>query len=467
LDPILIVDDDRSIRELLTMHLEERGYGVLAASSAAEGARLAAKAQPSAIVLDMRLPDGSGIDLLPALREQASESPVLMITAHHDMATTILAMKAGAFDYLHKPLDIEAFDQALARALELRRLSRSPDALPVGASDSLANLVGASRPMQRLFKELGKVAGSRAAVLIQGESGTGKEMIARILHSYGQAPGETRPFIAINCSALVETLLETELFGHEKGAFTGAVQSKAGRFELAQDGTVFLDEIGELSLSLQSKLLRVLQEREFERVGGTRSIAVRARVLAATHRDLASDVRAGLFRADLYQRLKVVTLRVPPLRERREDIPLLVEHLLSRINQRLHKRLRRVPRQSLMLLQERHWPGNVRELENVLTRAAVLSDGDVLLEEHLREAAEQPDELPALEPPRAPSPRSPATASGLPASLEEALSLDELERQHIERVYLLAGRHKGRTCRILGISRPTLERKLQKYRLAD
>ncbi len=468
MEPILIVDDDRSIRELLTMHLEERGYSVLAASSAEDGARLAAKAQPSAIVLDMRLPDGSGIDLIPALRESASESPVLMITAHHDMATTILAMKAGAFDYLHKPIDIEAFDQALARALEQRRLSRAPDSLPVGTSDSLANLVGASRPMQRLFKELGKVAASRAAVLIQGESGTGKEMIARILHSYGQAPGETKPFVAVNCSALVETLLETELFGHEKGAFTGAVQSKAGRFELAQDGTVFLDEIGELSLSLQSKLLRVLQEREFERVGGTRSIPVRARVLAATHRDLAADVNAGLFRADLYQRLKVVTLRVPSLRERREDIPQLVEHLLSRINQRLHKRLRRVPRQSLQLLQDRPWPGNVRELENVLTRAAVLSDGDILLEEHLREAVEPHEPLPAeMSPVRDTRPARGTAGGGELTSLEGALSLDDLERGHIARVYLLAGQHKGRTCKILGISRPTLERKLRKYGIED
>ncbi len=422
MEPILIVDDDRSIRELLTMHLEERGHAVLAAGSGSEGVRLAARAQPAVIVLDMRLPDGSGIDLLPLLREQTPESPVLMITAHHDMASTILAMKAGAFDYLHKPIDIEAFDQALGRALELRRLSRAPDSLPVGAGDPLAGLVGASRPMQRLFKELGKVAGSRATVLIQGESGTGKEMIARILHSYGQAPGVSRPFVAINCSALVDTLLESELFGHEKGAFTGATQSKLGRFELAEDGTVFLDEIGDMSLSVQSKLLRVLQEREFERVGGTRSIPVRARVLAATHRDLAADVRARLFRGDLYQRLKVVTLHVPPLRERREDIPLLVEHLLGRINQRLHKRLRRVPRQSLQLLQERTWVGNVRELENVLTRAAVLSQGDVLLEEHLIEAAEAAEETGEVGP-LSPLPRATREALREPL-LESPGSLD-------------------------------------------
>jgi two-component system response regulator AtoC len=464
------------------MHLEERGFGVLAASSAAEGARLAAKAQPSVIVLDMRLPDGSGIDLLPALREQASESPVLMITAHHDMASTILAMKAGAFDYLHKPIDIEAFDQALGRALELRRLSRAPDALPVGALDPLEGLVGTSRPMQRLFKELGKVSASRATVLIQGESGTGKEMIARILHSYGQAPGEAKPFVAINCSALVDSLLESELFGHEKGAFTGAVQTKLGRFELAQDGTVFLDEIGDMSISVQGKLLRVLQEREFERVGGTRTIQVRARVLAATHRDLAADVRAGLFRGDLYQRLKVVTLSVPPLRERKDDIPVLVESLLARINQRLHKRLRRVPRQSLLILQEREWLGNVRELENVLTRAAVLSQGEVLLEEHLREAVEQSREPadvampmrqrdPRMDPPalaRPPDLHGPGPELvDVPSSLDGVASLEDLERAHVSRVYALAGRHKGNTCRVLGISRPTLERKLRKYGLSN
>jgi two-component system response regulator AtoC len=372
-----------------------------------------------------------------------------MITAHHDMATTILAMKAGAFDYIHKPIDIRALDVALDRALEVRRLSRGTDFLSVEAQRAvnLDDIVGASPPMQRLFKDVGRVAASRATVLIHGESGTGKELIARVIHSYSAG---AKPFIGINCSAIVDTLLESELFGHEKGAFTGAVASKIGKFELAEDGSIFLDEIGELSQNLQAKLLRVLQERELERVGGVKRIPVRARILAATNRDLADEVAAGRFREDLYQRLKVVTLSIPPLRDRREDIPLLVEHLLVKINQRLHKNLRRVPRETLEKLMARPWPGNVRELENVLTRAAVLSQGDLLLEEHLVEAS-RPELRPAASPP-------PPVDGPVP-------TLHELERAHIERVFAMTKGHKGRACQILGISRPTLERKLRKYGL--
>jgi two-component system, NtrC family, response regulator AtoC len=449
MDRILIVDDDRSIRELLSMHLEERGFGVMSAATGAEGFRLAAEASPSAIVLDMRLPDASGIDLIPELKKRAAEAPVLMITAHHDMATTILAMKAGAFDYIHKPIDIQAFDLALDRALEVRRLSKGTDYLSVegGGAFKMDDIVGTSPAMLQLFKDVGRVAASRATVLIQGESGTGKELIARVIHSYS-AP--QNPFIGIDCSAIVETLLESELFGHEKGAFTGAVQTKPGKFELAGEGSIFLDEIGELSQNLQAKLLRVLQEREVERVGGVRRIPIRARILAATNRDLAEEVRAGRFREDLYQRLKVVTLRLAPLRERVEDIPLLVEHLLVKINQRLHKNLRRVPREVIEKLQKRPWPGNVRELENVLTRAAVLSQGDMLLQEHLIDQVGM------------------QRSETLPRTVDSRVAtLDEVERDHIVRVWALAKGHKGKTCQMLGISRPTLERKLKKYGIAD
>jgi len=448
-DRILIVDDDRSIRELLSMHLEERGFGVDSAATGAEGFRMAEQSPPAAIVLDMRLPDASGIDLIPELKKRAAEAPVLMITAHHDMATTILAMKAGAFDYIHKPIDIQAFDVALDRALEVRRLSKGTDYLSVEQNRAfkMDDIVGTSPAIQQLFKDVGRVAASRATVLIQGESGTGKELIARVIHSYS-AP--QKPFIAINCSAIVDTLLESELFGHEKGAFTGALQAKPGKFELAEDGSIFLDEIGELSQNLQAKLLRVLQEREVERVGGVRRIPIKARILAATNRELADEVKASRFREDLYQRLKVVTLSLPPLRDRPEDIPILVEHLIMKINQRLHKNLRRVPREVLEKLQKRAWPGNVRELENVLTRAAVLSQGDMLLEEHLLE--------------QKPSSRPPPTEAPAPRD-DRIPTLDEIERAHIARVWNFTAGHKGKTCQILGISRPTLERKLHKYRL--
>jgi len=432
------------------MHLEERGFGVMSAATGAEGFRLAAEASPAAIVLDIRLPDVSGIDLIPELRKRAAEAPVLMITAHHDMASTILAMKAGAFDYIHKPIDIQAFDVALDRALEVRRLSKGTDYLSVegGGAFKMDDIVGTSPPMLQLFKDVGRVAASRATVLIQGESGTGKELIARVIHSYS-AP--QKPFIGIDCSAIVDTLLESELFGHEKGAFTGAVQTKPGKFELAEEGSIFLDEIGELSQNLQAKLLRVLQEREVDRVGGVRRIPIRARILAATNRDLAEEMRTGRFREDLYQRLKVVTLRLPPLRERAGDIPLLVEHLLVKINQRLHKNLRRVPREVIEKLQRRPWPGNVRELENVLTRAAVLSQGDMLLQEHLVDQGGIPR----------------SEARPLPSVVDgRVATLDEVERDHIVRVWTLARGNKGKTCQMLGISRPTLERKLKKYGIA-
>src|SRR5256712_2768140 len=450
MDRTLIVDDDRSIRELLSMHLAERGFGVRSAATGAEGFRLPAEASRAAIVLDMRLPAASGIDLIPELKKRAAEAPVRMITAPHDMASTILAMKAGAFDYIHKPIGIQAFDVALDRALEVRRLSKGTDYLSVegGGAFKMDDIVGSSPPMQQLFKDVGRVAASRATVLIQGESGTGKELIGRVIQRYS-AP--QKPFIGIDCSAIVDTLLESELFGHEKGAFTGAVQTKPGKFELAEEGSIFLDEIGELSQNLQAKLLRVLQEREVDRVGGVRRIPIRARILAATNRDLAEEMRTGRFREDLYQRLKVVTLRLPPLRERAEDIPLLVEHLLVKINQRLHKNLRRVPREVIEKLQRRPWPGNVRELENVLTRAAVLSQGDMLLQEHLVDQGGIPR----------------SEARPLPSAVDgRVATLDEVERDHIVRVWTLAKGHKGKTCQMLGISRPTLERKLKKYGIA-
>jgi len=316
-------------------------------------------------------------------------------------------------------------------------------------SDALLGICHSSK-MQPIRDLVSKVAATNTTVLLRGESGVGKEVVARAIHK--ASPRAARQFLKVNCAALPGELLESELFGHEKGAFTGAVQMKPGKFELAGEGSIFLDEIGELSQNLQAKLLRVLQEREVERVGGVRRIPIKARILAATNRDLAEEMRSGRFREDLYQRLKVVTLRLPPLRERIEDIPPLVEHLLVKVNQRLHKNLRRVPREVIERLQKRAWPGNVRELENVLTRAAVLSQGDMLLEEHLvdESATARVDATPPA-----------------PAASGKIATLDEVERDHIVRVWTLTKGHKGRTCQMLGISRPTLERKLKKYRIAN
>jgi two-component system response regulator AtoC len=406
----------------------------------------------------MMLPDRSGLEIIDALKSICGDAPILIVTAHHDMETTIRAMKAGAFDYLHKPFsDPAALDLVVTRALKVRALSRRAASVDTETSSvRLGDIVGSSPLMQELVKEIGKVAASQATVLITGESGTGKELFARVIHNYTH--DEPRPFIGINCSAIVDTLLESELFGHEKGAFTGATTIKQGKFELAEDGTIFLDEIGDMSLMLQAKLLRVLQEREFERVGGVKRIRLRARVIAATHRDLAQEVAAGRFREDLYQRLKVITLHLPPLRERREDIPALVHHLLEKINEKVHKRVTRVPEEVLALLTRLPWRGNVRELENVLTRAVVLSPGEVLLA----------DGLPTADPAGPEGESLQRWLSGRPEERpEEIPTLEEAERVLILRALAATRGHKGKTCQVLGISRPTLERKLQKYGVVE
>ncbi len=464
METLLLVDDDASLLETLGMHFEdlrdESGprFAVHTAGTVAEALQVAGKVSPDLLIVDMMLPDGSALDFLPELKRVAGDAPILIVTAHHDMETTIRAMKLGAFDYLHKPFDNPAaLDMVVQRALEVRRLSRRAASVPMDKPVKLGDIVGESPVMQKILKEIGKVSASRASVLITGESGTGKELIARVIHNYSN--DEQRPFVGINCSAIVDTLLESELFGHEKGAFTGAQATKQGKFELAEDGTVFLDEIGDMSLNLQAKLLRVLQEREFERVGGVRRIKLRARVIAATHRDLPAEVAAGRFREDLYQRLKVVTIEVPPLRSRPEDIPTLVSSLLARINEKVHKRVNTIPAEVLEHLCALQWPGNVRELENVLTRAVVLAPGNVLLREY----------LPALD--GSLSSQS-AARNTLRVEAEQSEptvlpTLEELERGHILKALELTRGHKGKACQMLGISRPTLERKLRKYRQAD
>jgi two-component system response regulator AtoC len=453
MESLLIVDDDRSLLESLKLHFEDRGGFNVATATTAQGAvRIATESTPALVILDMMLPDRSGLDIVSQIQAACGDTPIIIVTAHHDMETTIRAMKAGAFDYIHKPFsDPAALDMVVERALRVRALSRRASAVDVDAASTakLGSIVGQSKQIQDLVKEIGKVAGSRTTVLISGESGSGKELLARVIHNYSY--DEPRPFIGINCSAIVDTLLESELFGHEKGAFTGAVANKPGKFEVAEDGTVFLDEIGDMSLMLQAKLLRVLQEREFERVGGVKRIKLRARVIAATHCNLDEEVAARRFREDLYQRLKVITLHIPPLRERKEDIPPLVHHLLVRINEKVHKRVTRVPPEVLDRLVELPWRGNVRELENVLTRAVVLAPGDVLLGDHL-----PPPERDAATP-----------ISGPPDGKvsQRIPTLAEAECRLVIQALIAAGGHKGKTCALLGISRPTLERKLQKYRI--
>ncbi len=451
MENLLLVDDDSSLLETLKMHFEDRldkagnPFLVTAAGHGKEALRLVERDKPDLIILDMMLPDGSSLDILPTFRKLAPNSPVIIITAHYDMETTIRAMKLGAFDYLHKPFrDPSALDAVVDRAMEVRRLSRKAMTRPSVVPTRVGDIVGVSARMQGILKEVGKIAASRASVLITGESGTGKELIAKVIHNFSDE--NERPFVGINCSAIVDTLLESELFGHEKGSFTGAQNSKPGKFEIAEQGTVFLDEIGDLSLPLQAKLLRVLQEREFERVGGVKRIPLQARVIAATNRLLENEVNQSRFREDLFQRLKVVTLEMPPLRERKEDIPVLVQHLLAKINEKVHKQVTTVPVDVMRHLCALHWPGNVRELENVLTRAVVLSPGGVLLREYLPSFDNEPNSLLRK------------------AKPEPLASLAEVERVHILKALDATSGHKGKACQLLGISRPTLERKLRKYR---
>ncbi|MCX7634396.1 MAG: sigma-54 dependent transcriptional regulator [Syntrophales bacterium] len=452
---ILVIDDDRSIAESLDLYLTEEGHTVFTALTGTDGLNAYVKHNPDVVILDIRLPDIDGFTVLEDLREEDENIKVIMITAFHDMDSTIKAMKFGAFDYIHKPINIEELDMAIGKALKSLEMERKIRGLLNEPSRSfkVGDIVGNSKEMKEIFKTIGVVSQSRTTVLIEGESGTGKELIAKVIHS-NTSPDE--PYIAVNCSAIVETLLESELFGHEKGSFTGAITRKLGKFELARYGTVFLDEISEMSLNLQAKLLRVLQEMEFERVGGKDRIKVNARIIAATNKDLKTLVKEGKFRDDLYYRLNIVSIRIPPLRERREDIPLLVDYLLAKINRDLHKRVIGVSDEMMEIFMRYRWPGNVRELENLLTRAVVVAKGQVLVRSDFPELAEEPAEV-AGEQGKAPE-------DDLWGGGGRLFTLDEIEERYIRKVIREnPGKNKGELCEILGISRPTFERKLEKY----
>ncbi len=448
---ILVIDDDRSIRETLELYLTEEGYEVVTAATGTEGLNRFVETSPDVVILDIRLPDVDGFTVLEDLREDEENVKVIMITAHHDMDSTINAMKGGAFDYIHKPVNVDELDMAIKKALKTREMEQKIDGLLMEPSRhfKVGDIIGTGKEMREIFKTIGVVSQNRTTILIQGESGTGKELIAKVIH-HNTARDE--PYIAVNCSAIVETLLESELFGHEKGSFTGAIARKLGKFELARYGTVFLDEISEMSLNLQAKLLRVLQEMEFERVGGKDRVRVHARIIAATNKDLRTMVREGKFRDDLFYRLNIVAITLPPLRERPEDIPDLVQYLLAKINIDLHKRIVGVSDEMMGIFLKYRWPGNVRELENLLVRAAVVAKGQILVRGDFPELAEEslPEAVPEELPPD----------KGGDGKLP---TLDDIEEQYIRKVIRESGKNKGEICEILGISRPTFERKLEKY----
>jgi two-component system response regulator AtoC len=448
---ILVIDDDRSICETLELYLTEEGYEVVTAATGTEGLNKFVETSPDVVILDIRLPDVDGFTVLEDLREDDDNVKVIMITAHHDMDSTINAMKNGAFDYIHKPVNVDELDMAIRKAVKSLEMEKKIDGLLMEPSRhfKVGDIIGGGTEMREIFKMIGTVSQSRTTVLIQGESGTGKELIAKVIHNN---TSRDEPYIAVNCSAIVETLLESELFGHEKGSFTGAISRKLGKFELARYGSVFLDEISEMSLNLQAKLLRILQEMEFERVGGKDRIQVHARIIAATNKDLKTLVKEGKFRDDLFYRLNIVVINIPPLRERTDDIPVLVDYLLAKINIDLHKRIAGISDEMMEIFLQYRWPGNIRELENLLVRAAVVAKGQILVRGDFPELVEEPSSEAAQE--EAPVGR---TGDGkLP-------TLDDIEEQYIRKVIRESGKNKGEICEILGISRPTFERKLEKY----
>jgi DNA-binding NtrC family response regulator len=446
---ILIVDDDIAGGRTLQLHLSSQGYDVVLENDVDAGLTKAAVFQPDLIVLDIRMPGRSGLEGLPDFKAALPAVQVIMITAFHDMESTIKAMQLGAEDYIHKPIDIDELDAAVSKLLNRNGIGSDTIESELVAQGPLA-MVGRSRVMKEVFKTIGLVAGNSAIVLITGESGTGKELVARAIHrSSRHADG---PFIAVNCAAVVESLLESEMFGHVKGAFTGAVTTQHGKFALAENGTIFLDEIGEMSPAMQAKLLRLIQYKEFTPVGGKKTQVSNARIIAATNLDLAELVKKGGFREDLFYRLQVVNIHVPPLRERKEDIVDLVQILLGRVNQELEKNVTQLDREVLQCFEAYDWPGNVRELENQLMRAVSLCQGDTLTVDLV---AGQIDG-------NAVSDTSQEETSRQNDRLQ---SLEQVESEHVKNVLDTVDWHRGQACEILGISRPRLRRIIANHNL--
>ncbi|CAM3149475.1 sigma-54-dependent transcriptional regulator [Moritella viscosa] len=446
---LLIVDDDKGIRRTLELHFQTQQHKVKTANSVNDGLAIAQFFVPNIIILDIRMEGKSGLEGISEFKQLCPSARIIMITAFHDMQSTIEAMQNGADEYIHKPLDLDEIDAAVGSALQYQNIS-TLDAISI--PDSSGNsIVGCSKAMKEIFKNIGRVAMTNAAIMITGESGTGKEMVAKAIHNAGNKT--TQPFVAINCAALVETLLESEMFGHKKGAFTGAVSDQMGKFELAQDGTLFLDEVGELAGSIQAKLLRVLQEKVFTPVGGKKSQTTNARIICATNIDFQQAIKDKTFREDLFYRLQVVRIHIPPLRERKEDLPLLIPALLARINRDLDTQINQVARDAMEALCGYDWPGNVRQLENLLTKAVALCSGKILTLDLFEEIKQQaiPSDADA----------NTDSADLSPQNTYE-LSLQDIELKYTIDVLKRVAGHKGKACDILKISRPRLQRILER-----
>ena len=446
---ILLVDDEESMIRFLSIMLAKEGYEIRAVSSGKQALRELQQWRADLVISDIRMPEMDGIQLLAGIKAIDASIPVILLTAYASQETAIEAVNKGAFHYLIKQARNDEIKMVVRNALAMREVRSENTQLRRQLQDdsSLESIIGSSEAMQRIFAVVRKIAATDSTILIGGESGTGKELIARAIHFMsGRAD---KPFVGVNCGALPENLLESELFGHVKGSFTGAIRDKEGLFKVAESGTIFLDEVGEITPALQVKLLRALQEREFLPVGGTQPVKVDVRVLAATNRDLEEEVERGTFRADLYYRLNVIPLTVPPLRERREDVPLLVRHFIQRLAEKRGLPMKGITRDAMELLCDYDWPGNVRELENVLERMVLLEERDSLDRESLPEKLlESPDRSPK------------AFFEGKPRA-----TLEELEKEYLLQVLESTGWQKKKASAILGINASTLYRKIQRYGL--
>ena len=443
-DKILIVDDQPSVRFGLRSLLEGEGYRALEAETGEQAISLITEQSPQLVLLDLKLPDADGLMLLPRIKAIDDEAPVVILTAHGTIETAILALKAGAENFLTKPFDADSLLILIGRVLEQSRARRQRRLIGLAQEQVAAeHFLGQSEPIKRIHATVEKLADSDTTVLLQGETGTGKGMVANLIHR--SSARREKPFVAINCAGLSRELLESELFGHEKGAFTGAVASKAGLFELAHQGTIFFDEIVEMEPAIQARLLNVLEQKRFRRVGGVQEKEVAVRIIAATNRNLHNEVKRGRFREDLFYRLNVMPIALPPLRECREDILPLVAHFIGHFNQRLNRRVEGVTPKAEALLLSYNWPGNIRELRNIVERAMILCGGDRIRASDLPLGGVAVDENDG----------------------EEFLSLDELERLHIRRVLDATERNLSRAAEILGVTRTTLYNKLRKYDLDE
>lgn len=460
---ILVVDDDRTIRHMIETTFRDRGITVQTAATARAGLDLIAQEHPDLVLLDVMLPDMPGLEAFRRIKAGDSKLPVIFITAGGTSDTAIEAMKIGAYDYLLKPLDLERVRELVQQALEMRRLMQVPVALTEAADDDdrVDRMVGRSPQILDVYKAIGRVAPQDVTVLIRGESGTGKELIARAIYQHSQR--SAAPFLAVNCAAIPDSLLESELFGHERGSFTGADRQRIGKFEQCSGGTIFLDEVGDMSPLVQGKLLRLLQEQRFERVGGNQTIQTDVRIIAATHRDLEAMSNAGTFRADLYYRLNGFTISIPPLRDRGDDIALLIERFFHIYSRQLGKEIQSIAPEALKLLIEYPWPGNVREMQAAVRRALLQTTGSVLTVDAL------PEEIRTGG--RREIPGAAAVGSGVIEQLVEARlraqtndlyaeSLAAMEAYVLTRVLTLTGGNQSQASRILGITRGSLRNKI-------